>query len=76
MPAKWKQVALDVVQAYFTEMGSFELTVIGRGSEWWWLVHRGECALAEGEERTLVGSKIAAEDAARGLVGDPQSGKM
>jgi hypothetical protein len=76
MPIKWRQVTLDTVQAHFTELQGVELTIIGRNGEWWWLVHRGECALADGEERTLIGAQIAVEDAARGLAGDPEPGEV
>ena len=76
MMAHWRQVTLDTVQGHVTQMKGFALTIIGRNGEWWWLVHRGECTLAEGQERTLLGAKIVAEDAARGLTDDPEPGDV
>jgi hypothetical protein len=63
----WRLATLGTVQAHVTDMMGFTLTIIGRNGKWWWLVHRSECTLAEGTERTLMGAKIAAEDAARRL---------
>jgi hypothetical protein len=76
MPPGWRQVTRGASQAHVTQMEGFALFVLGGSGEWWWLVRFGDYDLAESEERTLTAAKVAAEDAARGLVDDPQAGTM
>jgi len=49
----------------------FVLTVMSDSGGWWWLVQRNGYAFAQGVERSLTAAKVVAEDAARGLAGNP-----
>jgi hypothetical protein len=75
MPVQWRLATRGAFQAHVAQMeGGYDLSIIGTDDVWRWLVRRGEDDLAEGVERTLTAAKVVAEDAARGLADDPESG--
>ena len=73
MLAEWVVATRGGLTAHVARIAGYDLSILGGGGSWFWLISREDDAdtLAEGTEHDLAAAKIAAEDAARRLAGDP-----